>query len=142
MEKNTMEENRSSAFIDLNSFPVDHVLNILLKDKTTKRSIIFATDAYHIGDDQIDPLNPVQPRCFKSRSEQADRTRKNAEVFTPVWICNRMNNFCDEEWFGRKDVFNAENGHDHIVTEGPVLFPEGKRWQKYVDSRRLEIICG
>ena len=155
MDCESQEKTCSSAYIDMNSFPVDHVLNILLKDKTTKRSIIFATDAYHIGDEQVDPLteitvrtliklgeNPIQPRCFKSRAEQADRTRKNAEVFTPVWICNRMNNFCDEEWFGRKDVFNSENEHDHIVTEGPIVFPEGEQWQKYIDSKRLEITCG
>ena len=86
--------------------------------------------------------NPIQPRCAKSREEQADRTRKNAEVFTPVWICNKMNNFLDEEWFERKNVFNAEDGYDHIVTEEKISFPQGKRWQKYVDSKRLEITCG
>ena len=35
-----------SALIDLNTFPVRDVLNILLQDKTKKYNIIFATDAY------------------------------------------------------------------------------------------------
>ena len=150
MDCENQEKTHSSTYIDLNTFPVNIILPNLLQDKTTKQNIIFATDVYGIdpkteitmerlqqmGDD------PIQPRCFKSRAEQADRTRKNAEVFTPVWICNRMNNSLDEEWFGRKDVFNAENGHDYIVSEGTIIFPEGKRWQKYVDSKRLEITCG
>lgn len=34
---------------------------------------------------------------------------KKAEVFTPAWLCNLMNNHCDEDWFGRSDVFNVEN---------------------------------
>lgn len=152
---NESQEKTCSTYIDLKAFPVNIVLPSLLQDKTTKRNIIFATDVYRIAGDPIDPKteitaeilqqmgdDPVQPRCFKSRAEQADRTRKNAEVFTPVWICNQMNNYCDEEWFGRKDVFNTENGRDHTVTEEKINFPKGKSWQKYVDSRRLEITCG
>jgi len=29
-----------------------------------------------------------------------------AEVFTPSWVCNEQNNLIDEQWFGRKNVFN------------------------------------
>lgn len=150
MDHETQEKTCCSTYIDLKAFPVNIVLTKLLQDKTTKRNIIFATDVYNIdpkteitaellqqmGDD------PIQPRCFKSRAEQADRTRKNAEVFTPVWICNRMNNYCDEEWFGRKDVFNTENAQNYSVIEEKIIFPEGKSWLKYVDSKRLEITCG
>ena len=54
-----------------------------------------------------------------------------------------MNNNCDEDWFGRKDVFNAENeNHTWKATEGKIEFPKHKKWQHYVDSRRLEITCG
>ena len=141
--------------IDLNAFPVNVILKDLLQDKTTKGNIIFATDTYTVNGEPIDPKTeitvdllremgdmPIQPRCAKSRQEQADRTRKNAEVFTPVWICNKMNNYCDEEWFGRKDVFNTEDGQSWITSEGNISFPDGIKWEKYIDSTRMEITCG
>lgn len=144
-----------SEIIDLRSYPVKDVLDLLLADKTTHKNIIFATDAYaslgeEFGDDrQITPVLllgidscVIQPRIAKALSEQQDRTRKKAEVFTPAWICNKMNNYCDEEWFDRPDVFNTENGKSWTVNEAPVAFDEKKNWQKYVDSRRLEITCG
>ena len=53
-----------------------------------------------------------------------------------------MNNYCDEEWFGRKDVFNIEDGQRWTRTEEKILFPEDRDWREYVDSRRLEITCG
>lgn len=143
-----------NKLIDLNAYPVRTTLKILLQDKTTKQNIIWATDAYRdsIGckdTDQIDMLHLVgldpillQPRISKAAEEQQERTRKKAEVFTPVWICNQMNNHLDEEWFGRKDVFNREEGQAWHVTEEDIRFPEAKTWKKYVDSRRLEITCG
>lgn len=85
----------------------------------------------------------ISPRVSKSAEDQQARTRKKAEVFTPAWICAQMNNHCDEEWFGRKDVFNSlHEDHTWDATPGKILFPEGKTWQDYVDSRRLEITCG
>jgi len=47
---------------------------------------------------------------MKDFQKQQERTRERAEVFTPTWLCCMMNNFVDEEWFGRKDVFNVQNG--------------------------------
>lgn len=134
--------------IDLTSDSVKKTINILLKDRTTGHNIIFATDAYdtisfteHITKKKLSLID-LQPRVSKSIEEQALRTRKKAEVFTPSWICNKMNNHCDEEWFGRKNVFNTEQGHNWIITEGNIEFPEGKSWKDYVDSKRLEITCG
>ena len=40
---------------------------------------------------------------------QSDRTKAHGEVFTPLWVCNMMNNHIDEVWFGRSDVFNKDN---------------------------------
>lgn len=143
-----------NKLIDLDAYPVRTVLKILLQDKTTKQNIIWATDAYKddIGvkdTDQIEMshlvgMDPIllQPRISKDVEEQQARTRKKAEVFTPVWLCNQMNNHLDEEWFGRKDVFNVEGEQTWTTVEGPVSFPEKKTWKKYVDSRRLEITCG
>ena len=88
----------------------------------------------------------LQPRVLKAQAEQQERTKAHVEVFTPSWVCNQMNNFCDEEWFGRKDVFNSQDGHSWSATPEPIHFPTKKvkvpLWKRYIDSRRLEITCG
>ena len=131
-------------------------MDILLQDKTTKKNIIWATDAYsshgehcsdtsHIRPESFTRGNIVvlRPRIEKAADQQQERTRKKAEVFTPVWLCNQMNNHLDSEWFGREDVFNRDNEDGTWATfEDPIHIPEGKTWQEYVDSRRLEITCG
>ena len=53
-----------------------------------------------------------------------------------------MNNHCDEEWFGRKDVFNVERNQEWQVNTEKVEFDTEDGWKKYVDSKRLEITCG
>ena len=119
--------------IDIKNDLITSLLQILLKDKSTKRNIIWATDTYSelgIGFKDKDQINRdlllnhadiIKPRMQKSLETQADRTRKKAEVFTPAWLCNLMNNRCDQEWFGRKDVFNIENeNHTWTVNEEPV----------------------
>ena len=141
--------------IDISSYPVRNMLELLLQDKSTKKNIIWATDTYEeYGEDFTDKVqinaaallrrtDIIRPRIQKSQEEQAQRTRKKAEVFTPAWLCNRMNNHCDEDWFVREGVFNTENeDHTWSVTEGSIEFPKRKKWQHYVDSRRLEITCG
>lgn len=141
--------------IDISSYPVVNVLDLLLQDKSTKKNIIWATDTYEEfgegftdkaqmnADSLLRRTDLIRPRIQKSQEMQAQRTRKKAEVFTPVWLCNRMNNYCDEDWFGRTCVFNIENeDHTWTVTEGKIEFPRRKKWQHYVDSRQLEITCG
>lgn len=131
------------------------LLDILLQDKSTKGNIIWATDTYSelgegFGDEApitrtllLLNADAVQPRIRKSQEDQQARTRKKAEVFTSSRLCNRMNNHCDETWFGRKNVFNTEQEDGTwTATEAPIAFPEGKTWKQYVDSRRLEISCG
>lgn len=143
--------------IDFESYPVRTTLRILMQDKTTKKNIIWATDVYaengfgfqdkdHIdlmairGLDSID----LRSRTEKAVEEQQERTRKKAEVFTPVWLCNKMNNYADEQWFGQKNIFNFENEEEHTweVNENKIPFDEKRTWKAYVDSRRLEITCG
>ncbi len=143
--------------IDIGSYPVANVLDVLLQDKSTQKNLIWATDTYDgYGEAfrdvaQMDAgallrhADSIRPRIQKSQQTQAERTRKKAEVFTPAWLCNQMNNDCDEDWFGRKDVFNTACGdgdHTWQVTQGKIEFPEQRSWQEYVDSRRLEITCG
>ena len=145
-----------SELINIREYPVKDVLGLLLKDKTTGKNIIWATAAYASNGPSFSDKSQItresllgmdsvalQPRIEKAVSEQQERTRKKAEVFTPVWLCNRMNNDCDEQWFGRREVFNIElENHQWQVMEAKVDFPEGKTWMGYVDSRRLEITCG
>ena len=141
--------------IQLKSFPVETTLDILLQDKTTKKNIIWATKSYaEFGEKYTDSfqmtkgallgINPIllQPRAFKALEDQQQRTKSKAEVFTPSWICNKMNNSTDEEWFGRKDVFNIEGEKSWKADQHRIEFPEKKTWKKYVDSKRLEITCG
>lgn len=141
--------------IDISSYPVVNVLDLLLQDKSTKKNIIWATDTYEeYGEGFTDKeqmnmstllrrTDIIRPRIQKSQEAQAERTRKKAEVFTPAWLCNQMNNYCDEDWFGRSGVFNAENAdHTWAVSESRIEFSPQKKWQHYVNSRRLEITCG
>ena len=141
--------------IDITGYPVAQVLHVLLQDKTTKKNIIWATDTYEaLGEGFTDKeqLNAtallhrtdfIRPRIQKSLDAQAQRTRKKAEVFTPAWLCNQMINHCDTDWFDRAGVFNIENeDKTWRATEEKIAFPNHKKWQRYVDSRRLEITCG
>lgn len=141
-----------SEFIDLKDCLVQECLPELLKDKTTQKNILFATDSYtdlgrdycaecEIFIDLLEAMN-LKPRILKSLEEQALRTRKKAEVFTPAWICCKMNNYCDDEWFGTPHVFHFLEGQQWRVSTGNIVFPPKKSWKKYVDSRRLEITCG
>lgn len=133
------------------------LLAILLKDKTTGKNILWATDNYrkygekYNADQQIkiDLITGhhgsiIRPRVAKSKTEQQQRIRQKAEVFTPSWVCNLQNNLVDEVWFGRKDVFNAEKEHSWETTKEKIQFSDekGKSWQDYVNSNRLEITCG
>lgn len=142
-----------NKLVDISAYPIKDLLPILLLDKTTGKNIIWATDAYEDLGPGYDDKNIItaeaisgefvlQPRISKTLEEQQARTRKRAEVMTPVWLCNKMNNYLDEQWFDRKNVFNHENDdHTWEVTDGKIDF--GKlSWKTYVDSRRLEITCG
>ena len=139
--------------IDFNSYPLKIGLKRLLKDKATKKNIIWATNTYkHFGDSFDDRAQiseavfahgfALEPRTSKSAETQLERTRKKAEVYTPSWVVNFMNNYCDQVWFGRKDVFNVQNGQTWEPVRDKISFPEGKTWQDYVESPRLEIACG
>lgn len=137
----------------------ERILKMLLKDKTTRKNIIWATDEYAsrgagflatdeircidiIGRGMIEPV--IRPRVVKTKSEQTTRIRDKAEVFTPSWVCNKQNNLVDNAWFGRTDIFNREEENGWITIEDKIVFPdeEGKTWQDYVKANRLEISCG
>ncbi len=111
--------------------------SILLKDKTLGRNI-----SWKMGHPiTLEDLPDIKPRYQKTVEEQQVRTKGKAEVFTPSWICNEMNNNLDDDWFGAKNVFNTPKGKTWVPTK-KVIFPEGKSWQNYISRRVLEITCG
>ena len=126
------------------------LLNKVLIDKTTKKNILWATDAYkesgkvynrdrEITQDLITGRNAdvIKTRARKAMEQQSLRTKQHAEVFTPLWIVKKMNDHADEVWFEHADVFFQGNEPTERV-----VFPSDKTWQQYVDSRRMEITCG
>ncbi len=126
------------------------LLRQLLEDKTTRTNILWATDAYQdLGPDyrrdkEIEATlitgehsDVIKNRARKALEQQSERTRKHAEVFTPLWVCQKMVSHADAVWFGNADAFQA-NGSP---TE-QVCFPKRRKWQRYVDAQRLEITCG
>ena len=108
----------------------DDLLKILLKDRTTKKSIVWATHSYELlgkgfaPSDRINPskvtgtyANLIQPRSEKSKYEQKDRTKIRAEVFTPTWLVEKQNGYVEAEL----ETLNFED---------------------YIQLRWLEITCG
>ena len=133
------------------------ILLFLLKDKTTRKNITWATDDYvsygegYASSDEITVKaisgkngEIIKPRIEKSKEEQSARARDKAEVFTPSWVCNKQNNLVDHAWFGYENVFNTETNNGWVTNENKVQFPntKGKTWQDYVKANRLEISCG
>ena len=126
------------------------LLELLLIDRTTKTNIIWATDAYqdrgkaYQRDKEIqvelitgDNSGVIKNRARKALEQQSERTRQHAEVFTPLWICQKMVSHADEIWFEGKDPFVELDN-----PTGKIEFPKKKNWKKYIDQRRLEITCG
>lgn len=133
----------------------DKLLEILLKDRSSNKNIIWATDNYQARGDGYYVYNNIslksitgrnglviKPRVEKSKKEQAIRVKVKAEVFTPSWICNSQNNLVDNAWFGVEGIFNKETDKSWIVNNEKIIFPEGKTWQDYVKENRLEVSCG
>lgn len=135
------------------------ILEILLKDQTTQKNIIWATDNYKfLGVNyskeksiEIELItgnhsNVIMPRVQKELHSKILRTKDMAEVFTPSWVCNVQNNNIDDLWFGRKNVFNKNakktNSIHWQTTTKTINFPKNKKWKDYVKQKRLEITCG
>lgn len=155
--------------IDFHAPEVQAVLDTLLKDRSTGKNIIWATDPpeelqtvmYEPVTDRsqittqqlgLTHYEVVLPRMMKQTDTQQQRTRKKGEVFSPAWVCNKMNNALDADWFGALEAeesagqFTVELPQGWKTVETPVQFPAcgGKTpaWVQYVQSRRLEVTCG
>lgn len=128
-----MEERRLMT-IDINEDKLmkrsADLLKILLKDRTTKKNIVWATHSYELlgkgfsPSDRITPsrvtgayANLIQPRSEKSKYEQKDRTKIRAEVFTPTWLVEKQNSYVEVEL-------------------------EALDLEDYIQVRWLEITCG
>ena len=107
------------------------LLTRLLVDKTTGRNIMWATDAYAANgshyerNEQITPelitgenTGIIKTRARKAFEQQTERTRRRAEVFTPLWICWKM----------------TDHYYNECMTDSDP--------KKLIDSRQLEITCG
>lgn len=95
-------------------------LDLLLKDMTTGENITWGMDGEgHKATDQITivDVENICPRVLKRLSEQKERTRKKAEVFTPTHICKKMVDLLEEE---RKSV----------------------EWADHINQTVLEVTCG
>ena len=155
--------------IDFHAPEVQAVLDTLLKDRSTGKNIIWATDPpeelqtvmYEPVTDRsqittqqlgLTHYEVVLPRMMKQTDTQQQRTRKKGEVFSPAWVCNKMNNALDADWFrglGTEQTagqFTVELPQGWQTVETPVQFPVCKgrtpAWVQYVQSRRLEVTCG
>ena len=106
------------------------LLKIILKDRTTKKNIVWATHSYELlgkgfaPSDRITPsrvtgtyANLIQPRSEKSQYEQKDRTKIRAEVFTPTRLVEKQNGYVEAEL-------------------------EALALDDYIQVRWLEITCG
>lgn len=131
------------------------LLNILLKDMTTNKNILWGTENYNNRGESYSPDSEIKieqiigyngsvikPRTKKSKIEQTKRIRDKAEVFTPAWICNKQNNLIDNAWFEKNNVFNVEKEYSWHTKKKKIVFPKGRTWQEYVTELRLEITCG
>ena len=133
----------------------DELLKILLKDRSSNKNIIWATDNYKsLGDGyyEFDEITIksitgrnsliVKPRIEKSQKEQSKRIKDKAEVFTPSWVCNVQNNLVDNTWFKAENIFNFEEEKNWTTNHKKIVFPKEKTWQDYVNENRLEMSCG
>lgn len=152
--KNDIVNDFGSKTLDI--LLTDHAITAAKNDGKTHH-IIWATNDYEsMGEgygffDEIEAENitgehsdVIMPRVLKQKALQKSRVKKKAEIFTPAWVCNRMNNDVDERWFGHRDVFNleSEDKRQWEPIDKKVEMPEGKTWQDYIAIREMEITCG
>ncbi|MGL6120951.1 MAG: restriction endonuclease subunit M [Fusobacteriaceae bacterium] len=156
-EENIEISNNNNIDIDENKIYHSNpeLLLTLLKDRTTKKNLIWATDFYknygeyyqkkqQIKVELITGYNKwiIKPRIEKNKEQQQQRSKEKAEVFTPSWVCNKQNNLIDNAWFQRENIFNIENEKSWKINLEKIEFPKEKNWKDYIKLNRLEIACG
>ena len=77
----------------------EEILNILLKDRTTEKNILWANSEHDKQEEiQAAQVDSIRPRHEKVRAHQKQRTRDRAEIFTPPDICALQNDVTDTAW--------------------------------------------
>ena len=146
-----METDNVSQKFNVFSYNISNkIVDILLKDRTVNRNIVWATDNYiELGNDYypekeilLSHNDKIIPRVNKEHIRQQERIKEKAEVFTPSWMCNEQNNLIDNSWFNRENVFNTSSGKQWTSTVDKISFDGAPTWQEYVGANRLEITCG
>lgn len=126
------------------------LLDKLLADKTTKRHILWGTNAYREYGEQyakyceifvtrilFHSFDVIKTRVRRDVKQQVGRTKMHGEVSTPLWVCNKMIDAIDCDWFTMKTL--PIDAWQQVDT----LFQQTKKsWKTYVDNKRLEITCG
>ncbi len=113
-EGNTMQIVTTPLGIDQTAQDIEALLKMLLKDTTTQRNIVWASQSYEgmgkaFSSDQPIRRNLlvgkhqsiIQPRVAKHARKQEQRTRSSGEVFTPPWLVDKQVSAVLEEW---KDI--------------------------------------
>ena len=90
---------------------MDSLLKTLLKDKTTQRNIVWASQSYEGMGKSFCSDQPIrrsllvgkhqsiiQPRVAKHARKQEQRTRSSGEVFTPPWLVDKQVSAVLGEW--------------------------------------------
>ena len=129
------EKVQPSPLVDFTKYPVVDVLKELLVNKTTGDNVIVERIGVEPGTPiTVDALSSITPpirlRVEKSREDQSKRTKKTAEVFTPSWLCGKMNDFIWKE-IERDNLTQRRKGAK-----------DAEIWKDIVDARVLEITCG
>ena len=94
-----------------NTLP-NQVLETLLLDQTTGKHILNTIDYT-----SYDIIPELIPRCLRLKEVNEKRTKHKAEVFTPIWVVEKMNK---------------------MVLDDCLKTP----FDEYMDSTQLEITCG
>ena len=74
------------------------ILNVLLRDRTTGKNILWANGEHGAKEIQAAQVYSIVPRYLKVREQQKQRTRDRAEIFTPPDICKLQNDLADTAW--------------------------------------------
>lgn len=138
------------TLIDFNNPLLLEAMPNLLQDKTTKKNIVYASASLisnEITFDKeitVDDVFCLRPRLSKDKDLQRDRILKNAEVFTPAWVCNFQNSLEDSYWFGYDDVFNRADAENKTwqTNTNEIRFSKNLSWLDYIKRNCLELACG
>ena len=83
-----------------------HISTILFDHNTQSNILLDNNSEFSIESLVKSPQAFIQPHFLYSLDNKKARCKKNAEVFTPSWMCNIQNNLIDNHWFGQNNVFN------------------------------------